>query len=186
MFEQDLIRRAVEADAVRAGNVAGTCRRNAKFFVDMLGDDVFELEGRSARRVLFAGMMLFLDKGFVFGKFGKKLGGEVGDAIKKIHADREIRAKNKRTHSFADKALDLVPLVVPSGRAFDQRHSGRDTRLDISPHGFGRREIYRDIRALQLFGQFSRRQTGVRVVDDDGDLVSFFLGERSMSFPIAP
>src|SRR5437868_2652423 len=111
-------------------------------------------------------MVLLLNECFVFGKLRSHLGGEFGDLVKQVHADREIRAKHHRAVAFTDKPLDLTTLCIPSGRPLDDRNTRHETGLDIPSYGHRCCEIYGDIAAAKFRSKRVRSQTSIRIIND--------------------
>src|SRR5436190_9052701 len=160
MFEQDLIRGPIKADAVCAGNIARTCRGYVAHF-NMFGNHFLYLQCGPARGVLLSRMMLLFDEGSVFRKFREELGGKIGNSIEQIHTDREICPKNHCTITIENDLFDLVSLTGPSGRALDQRNTRGDTCFDVSSNRFCGGEVDRNLGTRKLAGKLRRGKISV-------------------------
>src|SRR5437868_2261879 len=122
-------------------------------------------------------MMLFLDKRFVFRKGCNQSRGKIGDTIKEVYANRKIRAKYECSIPMPNDLLYFRLLLVPAGCTLNQRYLGGHARPDIPPNRRRRCEIDSHVSAFQLFSQLYGRQTGITVVNNNRDPVSFFLTE---------
>src|SRR5688500_819367 len=155
--ERHRVGRRVEADAVRAGDVARARRGDGDFAAVGVSHDVAQAQRRARRRVALARVVRLLDERRVVEAL-EQLGGARDDAVEEVDADREVRAVDERAALALEGPAHFVQTRVPPRRPLDERDARQRTRLRVARHGVGDREVYDGVVAAEYLGQLLRAE----------------------------